>query len=167
MDRQALKAQEDLDLVLGDLDAQLLVSVDMRGAVIVALDVYITVRMQGGVLPVRALKVPDRQRFESGFLERFEAFAARDAEAGVATCINTLDTRAEGLVDLGEGSEARMSIAEARIAHQDFHQSFDDRFILGMIRTRWDHRGGELTSQLRISGVQVWIVQVALEHALL
>ena len=53
MDRQALEPQEDLDLVLGDLDAQLLVPVDVRGAVIVALDVDVAVGVQ-----LRAPSIP-------------------------------------------------------------------------------------------------------------
>ena len=57
-------------------------------------------------------------------------------------------------------------MAEPHIAHQDFHQSFDDRFILRMFRARRDHGRGELTGQLRVAGVQVWIIQVAFEHTL-
>ena len=58
MDRQALEVQEDLDLVLGDLDAQLLVPMDVRGAVIVAFDVHVAVGMQRGVLPLPARPHP-------------------------------------------------------------------------------------------------------------
>src|SRR6185437_9455449 len=64
VDRQALEVQEDLYVALGNLDAQLLVAVDVRSTVIVALDVHVTVRVQGGVFPVRVLQVPDRQRLE-------------------------------------------------------------------------------------------------------
>ena len=46
MDREAFEAEEELDLVLGDLDAQLLVPVDVRGAVVVALDGDIAVGVQ-------------------------------------------------------------------------------------------------------------------------
>ena len=55
----------------------------------------------------------------------------------MATRIDTLHSLTEGLVELGEGREARTSMAEARIAHQDYHPPLDDRFVLGMIRTRW------------------------------
>ena len=130
MDRQALEPQEDLDLVLGDLDAQLLVPVDVRGAVIVALDVDVAVGVQLGVLPFPAVHAPDRQRLECGFLQRLEALAARDAEARVASIIDALDTLAERPVDLAQGSEALAPVAEAHVAHQDFDQSFDDRLYL-------------------------------------
>ncbi|MFL6603192.1 MAG: hypothetical protein ACJ8R9_17945 [Steroidobacteraceae bacterium] len=115
-------------------------SVDVRRAVVVAFDVHITVRMKGGVLPVRVLEVADRKRLEGGFLERLEALAARDTEAGMAPRVDPLDTLTEGLVDLGERGEPRASIAEARIAHQYFHQPLDDRLVLGMIWARRDHR---------------------------
>src|SRR5207248_8437339 len=46
MDREAFEAEEELDLVLGDLDAQLLVPVDVRGAVVVALDAHVAVRVR-------------------------------------------------------------------------------------------------------------------------
>ena len=52
------RLQEDLDLVLGDLDPQLLVAVDMRGAVIVALDADVAVGVQLGVLPLPARRIP-------------------------------------------------------------------------------------------------------------
>ena len=140
MDRQALELQEDLDLVLGDLDAQLLVPMDVRGAVIVALDVHVAVGMQLGVFPLPAVHIPDRQRLERGFLHRLEALAARDAEARVATIIDALDTLGQRAVDLGEGGEAAAPVAEAHVAHQDFDQPFDDGFVLGVIRTRRHHR---------------------------
>lgn len=121
MDRQSFEPQEDLDLVLGDLDAHLLVPMDVRRAVIVALDVHVTVRVQGGVLPVRALEVPDGKRLEGDFFDCLKALAPRDSEASVATRVDALHALPERLVDLGERGEARTSVAEARIAHQDFH----------------------------------------------
>src|SRR2546430_11150170 len=64
MDREAFEAEEELDLVLGDLDAQLLVPVDVRGAVVVALDAHVAVRVQFGFLPVPAVHIPGRYRLE-------------------------------------------------------------------------------------------------------
>ncbi|MBK7250680.1 MAG: hypothetical protein IPI06_07360 [Gammaproteobacteria bacterium] len=52
MDRQAFEPQEDLDLVPGELDPQLLVPVDVRGAVVVALDIDVAVSVQLGLLPL-------------------------------------------------------------------------------------------------------------------
>ena len=95
MDRQALEVQEDLDLVLGDLDPQLLVAVDVRGAVVVALDADSSSR--------RAAWRPSTPRrrhsacgsgFERRSLQRLEALAARDAKAGVAALIDALDALA-------------------------------------------------------------------------
>jgi hypothetical protein len=61
MDRQAFKTQKYLDVVLGDLDAQLLVPMDVWRAVIVALDIYVAIGVQRGVLPVlrRSLYLSD------------------------------------------------------------------------------------------------------------
>src|SRR6185437_7488863 len=128
-------------MALGSLDAQLLVAVDVRGTVIVALDVHVTVRVQGGVLPVRVLQVPDWQRLECAFLDRLEALAARDTEASVAPRVDAFDAFSQGLLDVGERGEARTAIAEAHIAHQDLHQSFYDRFIFRVLPTGWDHCG--------------------------
>src|SRR5437016_6057082 len=129
MDREAFEAEEELDLVVGDLDAQLLVPVDVRGAVVVALDGDIAVGVQFGFLPVPAVHIPDRQRLEGRFLQRLEALAARDAKARVAPIIDALDTLGQGAVDLRYGREAMAPIAEAHVAHQDFYQSLDDGFI--------------------------------------
>jgi hypothetical protein len=57
MDREAFEVQEDLDLVLGDLDPQLLVAMDMWGAVVVTLDADITVGVQRRVLPFAAVEL--------------------------------------------------------------------------------------------------------------
>src|SRR5579864_8425289 len=90
MHRQPFELQEDLDMVLGDLDAQFLVPMDVRRAVIISLDVHVTVRMQSGVLPVRILQVPDGQWLEGGFLDRLEALPAGYAEASVTTHVDAL-----------------------------------------------------------------------------
>ena len=76
--------QEDLDLVFGDLDAQLLVSVDMRRAVVIALDVHISVRMQRGIFPVAIFEISDGQWLQGRFLDRLEALASRHTEAACA-----------------------------------------------------------------------------------
>jgi hypothetical protein len=63
VDGKALEVQEDLHLVLGDLDPQLLVPVDMRGAVVVALDADITVGVQLCLLPLPAVELGLREWF--------------------------------------------------------------------------------------------------------
>ena len=55
MEREALESEEDLNLVLGELDSQLLVPMDMRGAVVVAFDDHVTVGMEFRVLPFPAV----------------------------------------------------------------------------------------------------------------
>ena len=54
------------------------------------------------------------------FLDRLEVLAARQTEAGVATCIDALHAVTQGLVDVCQRGEAGTSVAEAYIAHQDF-----------------------------------------------
>ena len=56
MDREALERQEDLNLVLGELDAQALVAMDMRRAVIHRFDVHVAVGVQRGLFPVLPLR---------------------------------------------------------------------------------------------------------------
>jgi hypothetical protein len=136
MDRQALEVQENLDLVLGDFDAQFFVAVDVWGAVIVTLDGHITVRMQRGVFPISELDVPVRQRLQSGFLDCLKTLPSRDAEAGVAAVVDTLDALAERLIYGRQGDKTCMPIAETHVAHQYFHESFRDSFILRVTRAR-------------------------------
>src|SRR4051794_747682 len=102
MDRQSLEVQKDLDLVLGKFDAERLVTMDVRGTVVISLDVHVTVRMQSGVLPVRVFQVPNGQRLEGGFLDRLEAFTAGDAEASVTTRVDPFHAHPERLVDLSQ-----------------------------------------------------------------
>src|SRR6185312_14130381 len=102
VDGQALEIEEDLHLVLGDFDPQLFVTVDMRGAVVVALDADVTVGVQLRFLPFPAVELALRQRFQRGPLERLEAIAARYAKARMAALIDALDTLIERLVDLRE-----------------------------------------------------------------
>jgi hypothetical protein len=80
---------------------------DMRRAVIVALDVHVTVGMQLRVLPLPAVELHLRQRLERGFLDRLEALAARDAEAGVARSLMRSTHSIERWLILRERGEAR------------------------------------------------------------
>jgi len=57
MDGQALEVEEDLNMVLGDFDPKLLVPVDMRGAVIVALDADVAIGVQLRFLPLPAVEL--------------------------------------------------------------------------------------------------------------
>ena len=132
MDRQAFELQEDLDLVLGDLDAQLLVPVDVRGAVVVAIDVDVAVGMQLGVFH----SPPSYSTLGNGLSAAFSIVSKRsrrETPKRGGAVVDALDALGQRPVDLGEGGEARASIAEAHVAHQDFYQSLDDRFILRML----------------------------------
>src|SRR5260221_3573362 len=62
VDRKALEMEEDFDLVLGDLDPQLLVAVDIRSAAVVSIYDYITVSVQRRVLSFSALELILRER---------------------------------------------------------------------------------------------------------
>ena len=55
-------------------------------------------------------------------------------------------------------------VAEAHVPHQDFDQSFNDGFILWLLRTRGDHCHCKLHSQIRVPRVQIRIIEMALEH---
>ena len=46
VDGQTLEVEEDLNMVIGDFDLKLLVPMDMRGAVIIALDAHIAVSVE-------------------------------------------------------------------------------------------------------------------------
>ena len=59
MDRQPLELQEDLNLVLGELDPQLFVPVDVGGAVIVPFDRDVAVGVELGFLPLPAVYVAE------------------------------------------------------------------------------------------------------------
>jgi len=76
--------------------------VDMRGAVIVALDADVTVGVQLRFLPLPTVELGLRQRLQRGSLQRLEAIVALDAEASVAPIIDALDALLECLVDLRE-----------------------------------------------------------------
>jgi hypothetical protein len=58
-------------------------------------------------------------------------------------------------------------MTEARVAHQNLDQSLDDGFVLGMTRTRWNHSRTVVRGQLGVSGVEIRVIQMALEDALL
>jgi len=77
---EPIELQEDLDLVLGELHAQRLVPVDVRRAVIIPLDVEITIRVQLCIPPLTRI-THERQRLERG------AFGTRARNPYLATCI--------------------------------------------------------------------------------
>ena len=58
-------------------------------------------------------------------------------------------------------------VAEAQVAHQDFDQPFDDCLVLRLFDARRHDGGTELRGHIGIARVQIGIVQVTLEHALL
>lgn len=73
MQGDTLQPQEDLDLVLGELDTQALVPMDVRSAVVHRFHVHIAVRVQRGVFPFTGIEVLFGQRFERRALHRLEA----------------------------------------------------------------------------------------------
>src|SRR5208283_5396492 len=142
MDRQAFEIEEDLDMVLRELDSQLFAAVDMRGAVIIAIDGDITVRMQLRRFPLAAVVLDARQGFESGSLDLLEPFAARDTKAAVGLLVDAFDADHERAIDLGDRSKSGVAEAEAKISAKDFDESLADRLILRLSDTsRNDSRG--------------------------
>ena len=103
MDRQALEVQEDLDLVLGDLDSQLLVAMDVRGAVVVALDGDVAVGVQ-----LRRPSTPRRRtpRWATALSAAFSIFSKRSRRETPKRrwrlVIDALDAHHQRAVDLGD-----------------------------------------------------------------
>jgi len=99
-------------MVLGNFYLKLLVPVDMRGTVVIALDADIAVGVQLCFLPFPTVEVRLGQRFERAPLERLEAIAARDTKTRMTPIIDALDSLLERLIDLRERGESRAPIAE-------------------------------------------------------
>lgn len=99
MDRQTLGFRKISMLFLVSLMRSFLVPVDVRCAVEDRLDQHIAIGMQRGVPPFAGIHVLQRQRFEHRALHRFESLAPRDAETGVAPCVDVLDALGNGLID--------------------------------------------------------------------
>jgi hypothetical protein len=74
MDRQVLEIQKEFDMVLRELDSWRFVSVDMRSAVIIAVDGDVTIGVQRRRLPLTAIILNRRQGLECGFLDLLEPF---------------------------------------------------------------------------------------------
>src|ERR1700691_741275 len=102
----------------------------MRGAVVIAIDGDIAVRMQLGVLPLTAVVLHTGQRLERGPLDLLEPFAARDAKAAVSLVVDALDAHHQSAVDLGDRGKSRAAEAEPEVAHQDFYESLANCLIL-------------------------------------
>jgi hypothetical protein len=121
---------------------------DMRSAVIVALDIHVAVSVQRRLLPVRDIDVVSGQGLERGFLEGFEALTPGDAKARVAPFVDPLDALGELSVHFGKRGEAPTPVAEAYVAHQDFNEPFDDRLVFRVIRPSRHDGGGVFGGQL-------------------
>src|SRR5689334_14805337 len=112
---------------------------DVRRAVKHRLRHDVTIGMQRRCEPLAGVDVVHGQRLERSALQRLEALATGDAEATVTPGIDALNAAAERLVDLVQGRKPRASMTEAHIPHQDLDQSFDDRFVAGMIGARGNY----------------------------
>jgi hypothetical protein len=124
VDRQALEVQEDLHMVLGELDSQLFVSMDMRSAVVIAIDGEVTVGVQLRRFPLAAVVFHTGQGLESGFLDLLEPFAPRDAKAAVGLVVDALDADHERAIDLLDRGKSGATKAEAKVAAKDLDESF-------------------------------------------
>jgi hypothetical protein len=70
-------------------------------------------------------------------------------------------------VDFRQRGEAVSPIAKPHVPHQDFDQALDDGLVLGMAGTCGHNRGVVVLAQLGVGRIQVGIVELTLEHALL
>ncbi len=147
MDSQALKVQNDLDMLLGELEPQFLMPVDMRGAVIVALYGEVAIWMQLCLFPFAGGELILRQRFERQFLPRLKALAARDAKTAMTPIIDSLHALGQCLVDLDNRGKSRAPIPKAQVAPQDFHRTFYIRLVLRMARPCRCDGGGKMGTE--------------------
>ena len=144
MDGEPFEIEEDLDVVLGELDSQCFVTMDVRRVVIVALDGDVAVGVQLGVFPLPAVELDARQRLERDFLDLLEPLATRDAEAAVGLLIDALDAHHQRPIDLGDGGKSRAAEPEAKVAGEDFYQSLDHSLIPWAAHTSRNDGCGEV-----------------------
>ena len=167
MDGQTLELQEDLHVMLGELGAQKLAAMDVRRAVVDALHVDVAVGVELDLFPLANVERYRRQRFQGHSLDGIEAFAARDAKARVRPRVDALYAFTQRPIDLRERGEALAPMAKTHVAHEDLHQSFDDRLVLRMPGTCRDHGRAVVAGELGVTGVEIRIVEMAFEDALL
>jgi hypothetical protein len=68
---------------------------------------------------------------------------------------------------LSQAGEVLAAMPEAHVAHQDLYQSFHECFISSVPGACWDYGRVVMRGKLRVPTVEIWIVEVALEDALL
>ena len=117
---------------------------DMRGAVIIAIDGDVTVGVQLRRLPLAAVVLHAGQGLERGFLDLLEPLAARDAKAAVSLVVDALDAHHQRAIDLGDRGKSGATEAEPKVAAEDFDQSLRDRLILGLSHARRNDCRGEV-----------------------
>src|ERR1700730_16420709 len=103
----------------------------MRSAVIIAIDGNVTIRVQLRRLPLAAIVLNRRQSLECGLLDLLEPFASRDAKATVGLLVDALDADHQRAIDLGDRSKSGATKTEAKVATQDFYESFHDCLRVG------------------------------------
>src|ERR1700731_4490269 len=108
----------------------------MRPAVIVAVDGDVAIGVQLRRLPLAAVVLNSRQRLECGFLDLLEPFTSRNAKATVGLLVDALDADHQRAIDLGDRSKSGATKAEAKVATQDFYESFHDCLITGPSHAR-------------------------------
>src|ERR1700724_1777667 len=103
----------------------------MRSAVVVAVDGDVAIGVQLPRFPLAAVILNRRQSLECGFLDLLEPFPSRDAKATVGLLVDALDADHQRAIELGDGSKPRATKTEAKVATQDFDQSFHDCLRVG------------------------------------
>src|SRR5271167_5260331 len=113
---------------------------DMRRAVIVAVDGDIAVGVQLRRLPLPAVVLRGWQGFERGFFDFLVPLAAGDAKAAVSLIVDALDADRERAIDLLDRGKSGAAEPEAKVPTQDLHQPFDDRLVLRLSDPRRNDR---------------------------
>src|SRR5260370_22657767 len=106
-------------------------TMDVRCAVVIAFDRDEAIGVKLRLLPLAPFVLGRGQRLERRLLDRFEAFAARDAKATMPLAIDPLEAYHERSSDLGAGGKSSAPKADAKVATQDLYHTLDDRLILG------------------------------------
>lgn len=167
VDGDALEMEVDLDLVFRELDAQVFAAVDVWSRVVRALDRDVAVGVELRPFPLGAVGGALRDWTERRLLMALESLAPRDAEPRVGLAVDLLHAVEERTVDLIERGKRAAAVAPAEETHDDLHRALDDGLVFGPPRPRRHDGGAVRGRQLRVGGIQIGIVDMALQHALL
>ena len=137
----------------------------MRRTIIVAINGDVAIGVQLRRLPLAAVVLDTRQRFESGSLDLLEPLTAGDAKAAMRLIVDALDAHHQRTIDLRDRSKSRAAEPEAKVPTQDLDQSLDDRLIPRFSHASRNDRRREVRSQVCVVLVQIGVVQMTFDDA--